>query len=72
MQKSAKVVPKRQNVKTHGRSLNSEVVDCLRRQATTTANTEVWLQEVEALRSQLKGKLIPVDTLVAATERDSH
>lgn len=44
----------------------------LTRQATTTASTEAWLQDVEALRSQLKGGLIPVDELVAATERDSH
>lgn len=56
----------------HGRSLNSEVMDCLSRQATTSASNEAWLQDVEALRSQLKGGPIPVDELVAATERDSH
>jgi plasmid stability protein len=56
----------------HGRSLNSEVVDCLTRQAASTTDTEAWLQEVEVLRSQLKGGPIPVDELVAATERDCH
>ncbi|MEA5417440.1 hypothetical protein [Synechococcus sp. BA-132 BA5] len=38
----------------------------------STTDTEAWLQEVEALRSQLKGGPIPVDDLVADTERDCH
>ena len=52
---------------------NHEIPDALlMRQTTTSASTEAWLQDVEALRSQLKGGPIPVDELVAATERDSH
>lgn len=39
-------------------------------QAASAPDTEGWLQEVEVLRSQLKGGPIPVDELVAATERD--
>lgn len=41
-------------------------------QAASTTDTEAWLQDVEALRSQLKGGPIPVDELVAETERDCH
>lgn len=61
-----------QRARAHGRSLNSEVLDCLKRQAGSTADVEAWLREVEEMRSQLKGGPIPVDELVAATERDSH
>jgi plasmid stability protein len=61
-----------QRARAHGRSLNSEVVDCLSRQSAANTDTENWLQQVEALRAELKGGLIPVDELVAATERDSH
>jgi hypothetical protein len=56
----------------HGRSLNSEAVDCLTRQATTKPDVETWLRDVAALRAQIKGGPIPIDELVAATERDSH
>lgn len=56
----------------HGRSLNSEVVDSLMRQATAKPDVETWLQDVAALRAQIKGGPIPIDELVAATERDSH
>ena len=55
-----------------GRSLNSEAVDCLTREATASADAETWLKDVAALRSQIKGGPIPIDALVAATERDSH
>jgi hypothetical protein len=48
------------------------VVDCLSRQSAANTDTENWLQQVEALRAELKGGPIPVDELVAATERDSH
>jgi hypothetical protein len=48
------------------------VVDCLSRQSAANTDTENWLQQVEALRAELKGGLIPEDELVAATERDSH
>jgi plasmid stability protein len=43
----------------HGRSLNSEMV-------------ELWLRDVDALRAQVKGGPIPVQELVAATERENH
>ena len=58
--------------KRHRRSLNSEAVDCLTRQATAKPDVETWLREVAALRAQIKGGPIPIDELVAATERDSH
>ncbi|MCP9894948.1 Arc family DNA-binding protein [Vulcanococcus limneticus Candia 3F8] len=61
-----------QRAQAHGRSLNSEVLDCLTRQSSAIADTEAWLQQVEALRSQLKGGPISVEDLVAATERQSH
>lgn len=56
----------------HGRSLNSEAVDCLMRQTTARPDVEAWLRDVAALRAQIKGGPIPIDELVAATERDSH
>ncbi|MFN6339255.1 MAG: FitA-like ribbon-helix-helix domain-containing protein [Cyanobacteriota bacterium] len=56
----------------HGRSLNSEAVDCLMRQATAGTDVEAWLRDVATLRSQITGGPIPLDELVAATERDSH
>jgi hypothetical protein len=31
-----------------------------------------WLQQVEELRAELNASPIPLDVLVAATERDSH
>ena len=61
-----------QRAQAHGRDLNSEVVDCLRRQAGGAPDPEAWLEELAALRSQLQGGPIPMDDLVAATERDSH
>ncbi|WP_411871692.1 FitA-like ribbon-helix-helix domain-containing protein [Vulcanococcus limneticus] len=61
-----------QRAQAHGRSLNSEVLDCLTRQSSVSADTETWLQQVEALRTQLRADPISVDDLVAATERHSH
>jgi plasmid stability protein len=61
-----------QRARAHGRSLNSELVDCLRRQSASNIDTETWLQQVEALRAEIKGGPIRLDELVAATERDSH
>jgi len=61
-----------QRARAHARTLNNEVVDCLSRQSAANTDTENWLQQVEALRAELKGGLIPEDELVAATERDSH
>jgi len=50
----------------------SEAVDCLTRQTTAKPDVETWLRDVAALRAQIKGGLIPIDELVAATDRDSH
>ena len=65
-----------QRAQAHGRSLNSEVVDCLKRQATGSgdadADADAWLADVEHLRAQVLGGPIPVEELVAATERESH
>lgn len=61
-----------ERARSHGRSLNSEAVDCLTRQATVKPDVETWLRDVAALRAQIKGGPIPIDELVAATERDSH
>ena len=61
-----------QRAHAHGRSLNSEAVDCLTRQATGAADAESWLRDVETLRAQVLGGPIPVQELVAATERESH
>jgi len=61
-----------QRVRAHGRSLNSEVVDCLSRYSAANTDTVNWLQQVQGLRAELKGGPIPLDELVAATERDSH
>ena len=66
------VVRLQQRARAHGRSLNSELVDCLRRQSAANIDTENWLQQVEALRAEIKGGPIRLDELVAATERDSH
>ena len=41
-------------------------------QSAANTDTENRLQQVEALRAELKGGPIPLDELVAATERDSH
>jgi len=61
-----------QRARAHGRSLNSELVDCLRRQSASNIDIETWLQQVEALRAEIKGGPIRLDELVAAAERDSH
>jgi hypothetical protein len=60
-----------ERARAHGRSLNSEAVDCLMRQTTARPDVEAWLRDVAALRAQIKGGPIPIDELVAATERDS-
>ena len=56
----------------HRRSFNSEVVECLKRQATGPGDAYAWLRDVEHLRAQVLGGPIPVQELVAATERESH
>lgn len=63
-----------QRAQAHGRSFNSEVVDCLKRQATGSGDddADAWLTDVEHLRAQVLGGPIPVEELVAATERESH
>ena len=47
-------------------------MDCLSRQSAANTDTENWLQQVEAMRAEIKGGPIRLDELVAATERDSH
>ena len=61
-----------QRAQAQGRSFNSEVVDCLKRQATGSGDADAWLRDVEHLRAQVLGGPIPVQELVAATERESH
>ncbi len=56
----------------HGRSLNSEMVAYLTRQSTVDASLDDWLGEVDTLRSHLMGEPIPIEELVAATERNLH
>ncbi|MBM5800912.1 MAG: Arc family DNA-binding protein [Cyanobacteria bacterium K_DeepCast_35m_m2_023] len=61
-----------QRAQARGRSLNSEVLDCLQRQAAGAADVEDWLRDIAQLRAQVQGGPIPVQDLVAATERESH
>ena len=61
-----------QRAHARGRSLNSEVLDCLQRQTAGAADVDSWLQDIEQLRAQVQGGPIPVQDLVAATERESH
>ena len=66
------IVGLEQLARAHGRSLDSQVVECLRREIKDFAAAMSWLKEVEALRSELPDSPMPMDELVAATERDSH
>jgi plasmid stability protein len=66
------VVGLEQLARAHGRSLDSQVIECLRREIKDYAEAMNWLKDVEALRAELPDKPIPIDELVAATERDSH
>ena len=61
-----------QLARAHGRSLDSQVIECLRREIKDYAEAMSWLKEVEALRAELPDSSMPMDELVAATERDSH
>jgi hypothetical protein len=61
-----------QRAQARGRSLNSEVLDCLQRQAVGAADVEDWLRDIAQLRAQVQGGPIPVQDLVVATERESH
>jgi plasmid stability protein len=60
-----------QRAHARGRSLNSEVLDCLQQQA-AAGDVENWLRDIAQLRAQVQGGPIPVQDLVAATERESH
>ena len=62
----------KQRAQARGRSLNSEMLDCLQRQASGAADVEDWLQDIAQLRAQVQGGPIPVQDLVAATERESR
>jgi len=66
------VLSRLQRAHARGRSLNSEVLDCLQRQAAGAADVEDWLRDIAQLRAQVQGGPIPVQDLVAATERESH
>lgn len=48
------------------------MLDCLQRQASGAADVEDWLQDIAQLRAQVQGGPIPVQDLVAATEREGH
>ncbi|MFM7547326.1 MAG: FitA-like ribbon-helix-helix domain-containing protein [Cyanobacteriota bacterium] len=61
-----------QVARAHGRSLNSQALECLSRELKKQAKALAWLKEVAELRAQLPGGPIPIEDLVAATERDSH
>ena len=61
-----------QRAQARGRSLNSEVLDCLQRQAAGPADVDNWLRAIAQLLAQVQGGPIPVQDLVAATERESH
>jgi plasmid stability protein len=61
-----------QLARAHGRSVDSQVIDCLRREIKDYTEAMSWLKEVEALRSELPDSPMPMDELVAATERDRH
>ena len=61
-----------QVARAHGRSLNSQALECLSRELNKQSKALAWLKEVAELRAQLPGGLIPIEDLVAATERDSH
>ncbi len=61
-----------QLARAHGRSLDSQVIECLRREIKAYAEAMNWLKDVKALRAELPDSPMPMDELVAATERDSH
>ena len=66
------IVGLEQLARAHGRSLDSQVIECLRREIKDYAEAMSWLKGVEALRAELPDKPMPLDELVAATERDRH
>jgi hypothetical protein len=61
-----------QLARAHGRSIDSQVIECLRREIKEYAEAMNWLKDVKALRSELPDSPMLMDELVAATERDSH
>jgi plasmid stability protein len=61
-----------QLARAHGRSVDSQVVECLRREIKDYAEAMNWLKDVKALRAELPDSSMSMDELVAATERDSH
>ncbi len=66
------IVGLEQLARDQGRSLDSQVIEILRREIKDYAEAMSWLKGVEALRAELPDKRMPMDELVAATERDSH
>ena len=61
-----------QLARAQGRSVVSQVIECLRREIKDYAEAMNWLKDVKALRAELPDSPMPMDELVAATERDSH
>lgn len=61
-----------QLARAQGRSLDSQVIECLRREIKDYTEAMSWLKDVEALRAELPDKPMPMDELIAATKRDSH
>jgi plasmid stability protein len=61
-----------QLARAHGRSVDSQVVECLRREIKDYAEAMNWLKDVKALRAELPDSSMSMDELVAATERDRH
>jgi plasmid stability protein len=61
-----------QLARAHGRSVDSQVIECLRREIKEYAEAMNWLKDVKALRAELPDSSMSMDELVAATERDRH
>jgi hypothetical protein len=61
-----------QLARANGRSVVSQVIECLRREIKAYAEAMNWLKDVEALRAELPDSSMSMDELVAATERDRH
>jgi plasmid stability protein len=61
-----------QLARAQGRSVDSQVIECLRREIKDYAEAMNWLKDVEALRAELPDSSMSMDELVTATERDRH
>ena len=66
------VIGLKQLARAHGRSVDSQVVECLRREIKDYAEAMSWLKDVKALRAELPDSSMSMEELVAVTERDRH